>query len=56
MMGFIIKKVVVSFKLFVIETWAKRQVFRNNSPPIRKKHKIKQQEIINLQYFVFQQF
>ena len=32
------------------------QVFRNNSLPRRKKHKSKQQEIINLRYFVLQQF
>ena len=38
MMGFIIKKVVVSFGLFVIETYTNKsaRVFRNNSLPIKK--------------------
>ena len=38
MMDFIIKKVIVSFRLFVIETYTKKsaRVFRNNSLPIKK--------------------
>ena len=62
--GFVVKKVLVSFRLFVIEIYAKSSasvlsvtsVFRNNSLPIRKKHESEQQEINNLQHFVFNQF
>ena len=52
MMGFLVNKVVVSVRLLVIENYAKT----NNSLAIRKKQKIKQEEIINWQYFVFHQF
>ena len=36
----------------------KYQLFRNKSLPIREKHKIKvkQQQIVNLQFCIFQQF
>ena len=56
-MGFIFKKAVVSFRLFLIETL----VETNGSLEIalclsKKNRKIKQKDIINIQYFVFQQF
>ena len=48
MRGFIVKNIVVRFKLFVIKTSVKASVrCLEITLPIRKKHKIKQQEIIN---------